>query len=289
MTKQEITDVVNVLIQKGKVKEVLEHLANYVKGKDRYLENDLLLQTASFNRNKRDFNRGMISQGNFNVALARLNNALLEIMDQLPEKGNAVSTSSNGVTASVRKILFLSANPKHTLQLRLGEELRKIKDSMSMATLKDQFDLEIEPAVKISTITKAMQVQKPEIVHFFGHGAGSDGIHVEDDSGHSVLFPTEGLGRLFKNFKDTSKCVVLNACYSKAQAEVISEHGIYVVGMNDAIGDKAAIDFSVGFYQSIGEGNDYEFAFDMALVNNSTNLKYADTPELWLNGSKLDV
>ena len=59
--------------------------------------------------------------------------------------------------------------------------------------------------------------------------------------------------------------------------------------MNKARGDKAAIDFAVGFYQSLGEGEDYEFAFDMAMVNNSVNLDDASTPEIWKNGKKLEI
>lgn len=286
MTKQEIINLANQLIGEGKLKEVLENLSDYVSSKDRYLENDLLLQTASFNRNHRDFNNGLISRDDYDIAVSRLNYAITQIIERLPEEGNRVV---GGTSSKIRKILFLSANPKGTGHLRLGEELRKIKDSLTASTERDQFALESEPAVQIPTITKAMQKQEPEIVHFSGHGTGEEGIVVEDVSGNTVLFPTNGLDRLFKRFKGTVECVVLNACFSREQAKVISEHGIYVVGMNKAVGDKAAIDFAVGFYQSLGEGNDFEFAFDMALVNNSANLNDAGTPELWLNGNKLDI
>lgn len=294
MTKREIITLVNPLIEKAQLKEALAALSNYVKGKDRYLENDLLLQTASFNRNSRDRHNNLISKGDYDVVVARLNYALTQIIDRLPEYGNAeVSKDSTKnvlpISNSSTKILFLTANPKDTNQLRLGEELRKVKDSLAAATYRDFFKLESESAVQTSTITKAMQQQNPDIIHFSGHGEGYKGIVVEDASGNVINFPTAGLNRLFKRFKNTIKCVVLNACYSKEQAEVISKHDIYVVGMNKAIGDKAAIDFAVGFYQSLGEGNDYEFAFDIAMINNSANLNDADTPELWKNGKKLDI
>lgn len=292
MTKQEIIDLTNLLIGEGKLKEALENLSNYVKGTDRYLENDLLLQTASFNRNSRDFTNKLISKSDNDISIARLNYALTQFIDRLPDEGNDVKNGTKkkgGAPTVTRKILFLSANPKDSGQLRLGEELRRIKDSLEAATERDQFDLESEPAVQIPTITKAMQKQNPKIVHFSGHGVGEEGIVVEDSSGNTVLFPTSGLKRLFKRFKDIVECVVLNACFSAEQAKAISDHGIYVVGMNKAVGDKAAIDFAVGFYQSLGEGNDIEFAFDMALVNNSANLGDADTPELWLDGNKLDI
>ena len=286
MTKEEITNITNELIEVGKLEEVLENLSSYVRGKDRYLENDLLLQTASFNRNQRDYSNGLISRSDYNISVSRLNYAITQIIERLPNDGN--NTTKN-TTKKIRKILFLSANPEGTGQLRLGEELRKIKDSLAASTEREQFRLESESAVQIPTITKAMQTQHPEVVHFSGHGTGEEGIVVEDSSGEPVLFPTNGLNRLFNRFKDTVKCVVLNACFSKEQAIAISNHGIYVVGMNKEIGDKAAIDFALGFYQSLGEGNDFEFAFDMALVNNSTNLNDVDTPELWINGEKVDI
>ena len=57
------------------------------------------------------------------------------------------------------------------------------------------------------------------------------------------------------------KCVVLNACYSEAQANAISQHIDYVVGMKKAIGDEAAIKFAVGFYDALGAGRDFETAY----------------------------
>jgi hypothetical protein len=55
--------------------------------------------------------------------------------------------------------------------------------------------------------------------------------------------------------------VVLNACFSDIQAEAIARHIDYVIGMNEAIGDAAAVKFSVGFYDAIVAGKSYEIAF----------------------------
>ncbi len=193
----------------------------------------------------------------------------------------------NDQTTSKRKILFLTANPKQTRPLRVDKECRKVKDGLNAATNREDFEFISASAVMITTITRAMQVHNPQIIHFSGHGTKTEGIAVEDENGQVILFPTEGLDRLFKSFKGIVKCVVLNACHSSVQAEVISKHGIYVVGMNDAIGDEAATSFAVGFYQSLGEGKDYEFAFEMGMVSVSPYLKYADKPELWFNGQRI--
>jgi len=194
---------------------------------------------------------------------------------------NAVETASTKT-----KILFLTANPRDQQSLRLEGELRKVLDTLSGATYKNSLDYKIEPAVRIDIITKAMQTEKPEIVHFSGHGC-VEGLAVEDDSGYSDLFPIEGLDKMFGLFKKTIKCVILNACDSKELAKIISKHGIHVVGMNDEIGDEAARKFAVGFYQGLGEGNTYEFAFKMGMIHISNEYDDANTPELWFNGERI--
>ena len=100
----------------------------------------------------------------------------------------------------------------------------------------------------------------PQIVHFSGHGVGEEGLAFEDNKGQVKLVDASALAGLFELFAEQVNCVVLNACYSQMQAEAIAQHIPYVVGMNKAIGDKAAIEFTVGFYDALGADKDYVFA-----------------------------
>ena len=183
-------------------------------------------------------------------------------------------------------ILFISSAPNDEDRIRVDRELRKIEEHIETAKLRDKLILNKKVAVKPETISKAMLDYNPNIVHFSGHG-DVDGISIENEEGNSVFFPLEGLERLFSLFTETTKCVILNACYSEEQAKVISKQGLYVVGMNDSIGDDAAINFSVGFYQAIGAGKKIEFAFDMGMVLISQNIEDANIPTLWKDGKKI--
>ena len=58
----------------------------------------------------------------------------------------------------------------------------------------------------------------------------------------------------------------MNACYSEIQANAIAQHIKYVIGMNQAIGDKSAIAFAVGFYQALGAGRAIEEAYKLGCV-----------------------
>src|SRR5262249_42788382 len=62
-------------------------------------------------------------------------------------------------------------------------------------------------------------------------------------------------------FRSVVKCVVLNACYSKVQADALRRHIDYTIGMTDKIGNEAAIKFSEGFYDAIGAERPIEDAY----------------------------
>lgn len=72
----------------------------------------------------------------------------------------------------------------------------------------------------------------------------------ENESGQPQLVSSEAIVSLFGLFADRLECVVLKACYSTTQAEAISEYIPYVVGMNRASGERAAIEFAIGFYDA---------------------------------------
>lgn len=163
-----------------------------------------------------------------------------------------------------KTILILAANPKNTARLRLDQEVREIDNGLQRARRRDEFILKQVWAVRRPDFRRAMLDLKPNIVHFCGHGSGEEGIAFEDENGQAKLISTEALSGFFELFADTVECVVLNACYSEAQAEAIAKHIPHVVGMNKAIGDTAAIEFSIAFYDALGAGESIEFAYKLA-------------------------
>jgi hypothetical protein len=160
-----------------------------------------------------------------------------------------------------KTILILTANPKNTARLRLGEEVREIAEGLRRSSRRDAFELEQQWAVRIEDLRRALLDHNPQIVHFSGHG-DVEGIMVEDDAGNATLVDAQGLAGLFKLFKTQVTCVLLNACYSETQATAINEHIAYVIGMTKSLGDRAAIEFAIGFYDALGAGRPYEEAFE---------------------------
>jgi|GEM_PF-6277658 len=184
-------------------------------------------------------------------------------------------------------ILFLAANPKDTGRLRLDQELRDIAEGLQRAQKRDHFNLEQRLAVRSRDIQRAMLDVSPKIIHFSGHGEGEQGLVFEDEIGNAKLVDGAALAGLFELFADQINCVVLNGCYSEVQARAIAQHIPYVVGMNQSIGDKAAIAFAIGFYDALGAGRDTEFAYSLGCnaIHLEGILEYL-TPIIYCKGVK---
>jgi CHAT domain len=164
------------------------------------------------------------------------------------------------------KVLFLASDPTDTNRLRLGQELRDIRERLQLAKLRDSFVLESRESVRPRDISQAIFDVNPRIVHFSGHGTSLGELCFEDFSGKAQTIAPEALASLFELVAEQIRCVVLNACYSEPQAKAITEHIPFVVGMNKAIGDTAAIAFAVGFYKALGAGRSYEDAYKFGCV-----------------------
>ena len=178
--------------------------------------------------------------------------------------------------SSLKKVLFLAANPRNSSELRLGEEVREITEGLKRSRYQANFNLISNWAVRSRDFYRHILDVQPYIVHFSGHGTGEDGIILEDDIGEIQLVSTSALESLFKLFASKGlECVLLNACFSEVQAEAISQYIPYVLGMTKGIGDKAAIIFAVAFYDALGAGETIEFAFELAC----TAIKMVNIPE----------
>lgn len=164
------------------------------------------------------------------------------------------------------KILFLGSTPSHQVQLALGREVKEIDRHLRESDDGRLLTLVQEWAVKPTDLQAILLRHKPQILHFSGHGDPSGRLMFEDSHGAACTVPVEALGRLLALLGEGIRCVVLNACYSEAQAEAIRAHVPCVIGMSSAIPDSAAIAFANSFYLALGHGCSVKRAFDLGCV-----------------------
>jgi hypothetical protein len=163
-----------------------------------------------------------------------------------------------------RTILLLSATPRDAAPLRADEEMREIQDALARSRYRDEFVVVSRTAVRPRDVRHALLTYRPAIVHFSGHGRGAQGLVLEDDHGHSLPVAGDRLAELLALAGKTRiECVLLNACHSQAQIDSIAQHVPFVIGMSEAVHDRAGIVFAAAFYQGLGNGESIPCAYEL--------------------------
>lgn len=173
----------------------------------------------------------------------------------------------------MKTILILASNPKGTSVLDLDREIRDIREGLRGSQNRDQFRIEVRGAVRPQDLRRSLLDEKPQIVHFCGHGSGEGGLVLEGENGEAHPIGSDDLASLFAEFANQVECILLNACYSEVQAKALIRHINYVVGMNREIPDAAAIAFSISFYDSIGAGKSIKEAYRLGCSAIRTDLR----------------
>ena len=183
---------------------------------------------------------------------------------QVAEKQSG-STAGRTADGTPIKILFLAANPLDTVRLSIDEEVRAIQQTLRQADYRI-FDVQLGPAVRIEDLQALLLQHRPDILHFSGHGTETSALIFHNAQGNSVQVRGATLGQLFQILKDNLRCVVLNACYTAELAEGLAGVIDCVVGIENAITDSAALQFTTAFYRALGYGRSVQEAFSLGQV-----------------------
>jgi CHAT domain len=163
------------------------------------------------------------------------------------------------------RILFLAANPAGS-QLQLDVESRAIEQKIRATDHRDSLELVTKWAVRPDDLLEYLNEYRPHVVHFSGHGTEEEQIILVDDSQRAIPVSSAALKQLFTTLKDNIRVVLLNACYSRDQAEAIVEVIDCAIGMKQEIGDEAALAFAASFYRAVGYGHSVNDAFEQGKV-----------------------
>lgn len=186
-----------------------------------------------------------------------------EVQQVAQSLANTVTKATTESSGKI-KVLFLAANPIDTVPLRLDEEIRTITTKIRASDYRDSIELVSAWAIRADDLLQLLNEHKPHIVHFSGHGDSGGEIILLDSNGISKPVNKAALGFLFSTLKDNIRVVVLNACYSRVQAEAISQVVECVVGMGQQIGDRSLLILDKLFSTGTAE---YSNADDSCLVS----------------------
>ena len=97
-----------------------------------------------------------------------------------------------------------------------------------------------------------IEKEKPDIVHFSGHGNMNGEIVLEDENRNPLPISPEKFAAMFEVSENHMKCVVLTCCYSEKAAKLLNRIVNFVIGVKTDIDDKSAIAFASAFYLALG-------------------------------------
>lgn len=167
------------------------------------------------------------------------------------------------MTQKVR-ILFLSSNPWNNSRILVDEEAREISEKIHEGPYRDCFELHSHVAVRPTDLQRLLLRYRPHIVHFSGHGNKRERIILSGPNGQGKTIDQQGFANVLALYNSHVRLVLLNACFTKAQARFISEVVNYSIGTTQAIGDKVGVAFAGAFYRALGFGKSVKDAFESA-------------------------
>jgi len=161
------------------------------------------------------------------------------------------------------RILVLSTTPWTSGTRVVDDEAREIFERLQEGPYRDRFQLHTYAAMQPSDLQKLLLMCEPHIVHFSGHRSQLCKVLLRTQ-GRGKTADHHGLANLFALYNSHVRLVLLNSCFSKAQARCISEVINYSIGSGDGTGDKVGVTFAGAFYRALGFGKSVRAAFESA-------------------------
>jgi len=188
-------------------------------------------------------------------------------------------------------ILGMIASPRDLPLLDVVREKQRVEEAVKDLRARGMVDLTWLAGQTWRDLQRAMRGGPRHIFHFIGHGgfdrnADQGLIALADEDGLSALMHATELGRLLADH-DSLRLVLLNSCEGarggerdifSSTASILVRRGIpAVVAMQYPITDRAAIEFSRAFYESLADGLPVDAAVSEA--RKAISLAVANTME----------
>lgn len=180
---------------------------------------------------------------------------------------NRYVTGSKVPWVDVVRVRMLLSDPLDLPPIDLEQEQLIAVEVLDTPIARDRIDVQVKRAATLHDLFDILLHDRPQIVHFSGHGR-TDAIGFTSDDGSRVdIVPAEVLRRVLQSARDPidpPRLVVLNACMTEDQARALTEHVDFAIGMRPAVKDERAITFTRRLYDALASGRSLQNAFDQA-------------------------
>ncbi len=199
------------------------------------------------------------------------------------------STIGLELEGEFKKMLFMFSNPKNTGRLGLIQELREVKNALSVSNEAYEDFFEIEAGIQIDKFSEAIIYHEPTILHISGHGS-KNVIILEGQLDTGAELPHRTVEKLMIRLKSRGaqpEFIFLNISHTNDLAKSLSENDLYALGWEMEVFDELAMSFAVRFYEYLDKSWDYTLAFEQAIANSPQEELQYSPPELYFNGQRI--
>lgn len=150
-------------------------------------------------------------------------------------------------------VLCLQAGPATMDQLQLRREhaiLLQIQARRGQRAL----TVKANPATQRDDIMTEILAARPDIVHFAGHGTRDGRLVFEAADGKPAPVSVDALASVLRVLPASLGCLVLGSCFGAGYAGRLAGATRAVAGSMTALPDRAAIEFTRGFYTALAIG-----------------------------------
>jgi hypothetical protein len=178
------------------------------------------------------------------------------------------------------RVLYLTANPysvdrkltapdgtsvEESQWLHTEVEVREVQAAIRGSAFRGRIRVEHRPAATFDTLLDGLNDVRPQIIHFSGHaGSGHLAFEREEGRGAEAAVSIATLQKAVGATDQRPTLIVLNACDSIEDAQMLLEVVDVVIGMTSKIDDSSAIIFAKRFYAAIASGQPIANALDQA-------------------------
>ena len=192
---------------------------------------------------------------------------LSQMIEDFPGRRAEIERLITGRSRPLR-VLCLFANPAETGRLRLDQEeriLRQIHEQGGIHLISRHF-------VQPDDIIPALFREKPDILHFAGHGGRNGLLLLQKTDGSGAPVKAADVASAIRSTARILECVILNSCFTADNAELFRGAAHAVAGSTSRLSDQCALSFAHGFYTALGAGSTVRNAFDAGVATMNLNL-----------------
>ena len=166
----------------------------------------------------------------------------------------------------VLRVLYLTSNAEPASPLRVDAEVNNVLREIRGSKFRDLIKLHIVPAATPKDLIDGINDHRPHVVHFSGHGGS--GILAFDnaslDAPESEIMNFNILAELLNATDQPPKLLVMNACKTLENSDILLEAVPVLIAMSDSVGDAGAGVFASQFYAAVASAQSVSAALRQA-------------------------